>query len=542
MEFSATDDENVDACGEASRGLLEAVLASNLLSEAAREEINSMISDSLPALEEEKTIGHFRFRWTEVSADARDNTNEANIDATGAILNDCWDRYVADFRRPQAEVMGGQRIIDVDVYREAGLHGSTSSQSNRIFLNSETVVNDDCRRRTTSAHELFHRVEYSYGYVTGTAGQRWWVEALGSWSQEYYAPDVDDYINRVNSGLSTPAKGLFSRSYDACHYWKYLGEQLSRRNVNVTSEEQAIREVLDEYATNGNDAKAASGKITQVRASRTFDRFFQDWSKANYIKDLDNPFIRYEYLEDENVTASCGRNYGPYRHVAPLTDETIISDTFTWTSGIRMANAYGTNYHHFEIDPSVTQMEMRFEGNVGGGSGMYSVHLIMIKADHWSKIYNGLDVTDRTWNLSFTSGRYDRCMLAVNGLATGGAYEIGVNACMSGVWRDSRNFIWTLTQSGNQINGTVVTTSCGTYDVAGTLNGNDLVLNATGGACCKFEYRGSVVDCATASGDWDNDCGGAGVWDMRKIDPSEAAEILADEAEEFADDPATMQG
>ncbi len=33
---------------------------------------------------------------------------------------------------------------------------------------------------------------------------------------------------------------------------------------------------------------------------------------------------------------------------------------------------------------------------------------------------------------------------------------------MFGVWRDSYNYIWTLTQSGSNITGTVDTRSCGT--------------------------------------------------------------------------------
>ncbi len=76
--------------------------------------------------------------------------------------------------------------------------------------------------------------------------------------------------------------------------------------------------------------------------------------------------------------------------------------------------------------------------------------------------------------------------------------------------------------------------------MTGTLTGNNLVLNATG-ACCDFDYGGPVKNCATASGDWTNDCGGSGTWKMTKINPSEASDMLEGEAEEFADDPATMR-
>ena len=532
-EFSAADDENVDSCGEASRGLLDAVLSSHLLSGGARDEINAMIEAAAPPLERTKTVGHFRFAWTEASSNPTDNTREDNIDATAAVLNDCWDRYVADFREPKAALIEDTRIIDIVVYYNLGLHGSTSSHSNRIFLNSRMVVNDDCRRRTISAHELFHRVEYSYGYVTGTYAQKWWVEALGSWSQEYYAPNIDDYINRVNAGLMDPGRSLLTRSYDACHYWKYLGEQISQRSAAVGSEAHAIREVLEEYSRNGLDAKAASGTVTQSRVSRSFDRFFQDWSKTNYIKDLSNWCLHYDYAEDETVTTSCGRQYGPYRHVAPETDVDITSNTFTWTSGRYAANAYGTRYHKFDIAPSVTHLKVR----LADGAGTYSVHFVMIKNDRASVIYN--NPTEYMLDLTFTAGQYDGCLVVVNGLVTPDPYELSVNPRMSGVWRDSFNFVWALTQSRGTIAGTVETRNSGIYEVSGTLDGNDLVLNATG-SDCDFVCKGKVVDGdASASGDWTNDRGSTGTWSIAKTDSSDATEML--DGEEFPEDPATMR-
>ena len=76
-DFAASEDEQVDWCGESTTGLLEAAMASNLLSAEARRDIDAIISDSLPALEEEKTIGHFHFRWTEVSTNTRDKLGVA---------------------------------------------------------------------------------------------------------------------------------------------------------------------------------------------------------------------------------------------------------------------------------------------------------------------------------------------------------------------------------------------------------------------------------------------------------------------------------
>ena len=541
VTLAADERENVEFCGESTRGLLEAALNSTLISPQAKEEINAIMADSMPSLEKEKTICHFHFKWTEVSSDARDNVTEADIDATAVFLNECWDRYTADFRQPKAALIGGQRIIDVEVYYDSEANGSTSSFSNTIFLNSSTVVTDECRRQTISAHELFHRVQYTYGYVTGTGGQKWWVEATASWSQDYSYDDINDYVTRIDWGLDTPEQSLLNRSYHACHYWKYLGEQIKKRSSAVTSEEQAVGEVLDEYSTNGLDAKAASSTTTQNRISRNFNQFFQDWSKANYIKDLDNPYVRYEYDEDETVTTSCSRTYGPYRHVTPVVNQTVTSDTFSWTSPTYLVNSYGTDYLVFNINPSVTKVSLRFEGNPTGGSGDFSTHLILIKNNRWRTIYNNSNVTERTWNLSFTAGDYDRCVLVVNGLATGGQYEISLNACVSGVWRDGYNYVWTLVQSGKDITGTVKVIGCGTYSVTGAFDGSNITLKATG-SCCDFEYKGKIVDCESGSGEWTSDCGGTGSWSMKKTDASEAMAMFEREEVEMADNPATMRG
>lgn len=540
VALSAEETESVEWCGEYTLGLLEAVLASTLISKNAKEEIEALMADSIPTFEKEKTIGHFHFMWTETSTDARDNVTETDIDATGVILNDCWDRYTADLRQPQAELIGGQRIIDVEVYYLSGLGGSTSSHSNKIFLNSR-VIRDECRRQTVTVHELFHRVQYSYGYVTGTGGQKWWVEGTASWSQDYFRDNINDYVNRVNSGLAEPDKSLLDRSYNACHYWKYFGEQIDKRSALVTSEVQALGDFLEEYSTNGLDAKVASGTVTQNQISRSFNKFFMDWSKANYIKDLDNPFTRYEYDEDEEVTISCLRTYGPYRHIIPTVDETIASDIFTWASPPYAVNSHGTDYLLFHIDPAVNKASIRFEGNPTGGAGQFGLHLIMIKDNRWRIIYNNYSsVTERTWNLSFAPGEYDRCVLVVNGLDTGGQYEISINACVSGVWRDRYNFVWTLIQSGRDVTGTVRTTGCGTYSVIGTFDGTNITLKATG-RCCDFEYKGTIVDCKEGSGSWTNDCSGTGSWSMKKTDATEALAMIEIEEVEMADDPATMR-
>lgn len=540
VRIAARDHELIESCGESTMGMMDAVLASDLISDAAKADIRSMVSDSMPTFEQEKAIGHFHFMWTESSSDHRDNTNEENIDATAVFLNECYDLFATNFRPPKAALISGQRIIDVECYYNPRLHGSTSSHTNTIYLNSHTVINDDCRRQTVSAHELFHRVEYAYGYVTGTAGQRWWIEAMASWSQDYSYADVNDYVLRMNSGLTTSQNPLLNRSYDACHFWKYVGEQVRKRTNPAVTDERTLHEILSKYAVNGFDLQSACEVVIHTYLGRSFDRFFQDWSKANYIKNLDNPSVKYAYDEDRLVTNSCGRSYGPYARILPAADVDVADSDFTWHSGQRFVEAYGTDYLLFRLGTSVDQFSLRFEANPEGGDGMFAAHLILLNDNRWKRIYNSPLAAEQTWNQEFEAGTYDSCVLVVNGLAKGGTYEVSLNSCISGVWRDNYNYIWTLVQSGDDISGSVKTTSCGTYSVGGTFDGEAITLNASG-TCCDFSYQGSIDDCAAGGGAWTNTCGGTGEWSLTRIVADAARGLVDSEVEEIADDPATLR-
>lgn len=545
VKIGAEDTENTEWCGEYTIGLLHAVLSSNLISEKAKTEIMEMMADSQPSLEMTKTVGHFRFHWTETSADNRDNVTEADIDATASVLNDCWDLYTINFQQPKANLINGTRLIEVNVYYSPGLYGSTASQLNSMFLNSLHVVRDDCRRQTTPVHELFHRLQYSYGYITGTGGQTWWVEGTAAWSQDLFNDNINDYVSRVNSGLNTPDSSLLNRSYDACHYWKYITEQLNQRSSDVTSEAQAMREFLDEYNSNGLNAQAASGTVTQQRLGKSMEFFFQDWSKANYIKDLDNPYIRYEYTEDDIQTNLCGRQYGPYTQVAPVMDETVPNNSWTWASQQMTVQPFGTDYLLFRLKPEVDKITIRFEGNPTGGNGDFCLHLIMIKGNRWSVIYNNYNnTTERTWNLNFNAGQYDKAVLVVNGLHVGGSYKVSVNACLSGIWKDNYNFVWKLVQSGNMIQGRVTTRLFGGFPVKGEIHNNDVELNVkTGGfmRSCDFKIQGKVEACKEIKGTWTNSCKGKGKIYLVKTTEKDALMLHEAEDIEIADDPTIMR-
>ena len=115
-------------------------------------------------------------------------------------------------------------MLDVCVY-ELGYEGLTFSEWNHICLASH-IVRDPCRIRTVPAHELFHRVQYAYGFESYMGGLSWVTEATAAWVQKYHGGDVGDWMWHMNEFHTVgPRRRSSERSYDALPFWVYLGHR-----------------------------------------------------------------------------------------------------------------------------------------------------------------------------------------------------------------------------------------------------------------------------------------------------------------------------
>lgn len=501
-------------------GLLFASLQNPDIPHSTRYQVDKIISASIPPLPKTYTSGHFKFYYTDNDPNPDHNVTLSEVQATAVRLNSYWDTYATNFKTPKHYVSGSAQMIDVKVYYlGAGLYGETSSSWNYINLNSKLTVKDACKRRTTSAHELFHRVQYAYGYVSGTANLKWIVEGTASWSQKYTNATIGDYMSRMVSGLSNPDLDLIiSRSYDAAHFWVYLQRRTSW---------SAIRDVWATYETNGKDAKAAVNTVVNSRLGLTFDKYSWLWARANYIKDLGNASL-YDYYEDETTTTSCGITYGPLSHVPRTT--TTISNTTKWgkTGSVK---PYGADYYTFNINSNVTKIEIKIDGE---DAGNFAYYFVPIKDNSYVAV-TGTTNTDYTYSRTITAGQWDKVAVVIVGGSTGGTYTISVNACIAGKWVDGYGYVWTLGQTGATLSGKVDTTTCGVWNVTGSYNDPNISLTATNpppiedGCCTSFTYTGTVSACSSASGTWTNACGGSGTWSMTKNDASiESGSILFD--------------
>lgn len=501
-------EEIAEDCGEEDLGVLFAALQNPAVSDATRMLVDDIIAAALPVFPKNKLSlsGHFKIYYTTNDANALNNVTDAQIVTLAAHLDSWWTKYATNFKEPKNILVGGVKRIDVYVYYiSANILGQTGSGLNYIDLNSALCVKDACKRATTSAHELFHRVQYAYGYISGTANMKWIVEGTASWSQKYTNESYRDYMGRMNSGLLSPNLNLITtRAYDACHFWVFLQER---------ADFTAIKQVWAKYQVNGKNAKTAVGSITTARLGLNFDQYATKWSKANYIKDLTNAATGgYNYLENAVTKTSCGVVYGPLKKVPVTAGAITTTSSFTQAGSVL---PYGAKYHVFTVGSTVKDLAMTFKG-----TGTFSVAFIGMKSNAWKAIDN-TTLTTYNYKKTLAAGAWDKLAVVVMGTTTGGNYTLKVGACIAGTWTDSWGYTWNLTETGSTIKGNVVTPDCGgNYTVNGTYNAPNITLTVTNPGtttCCNsFTYTGTVTNCASASGTWTNTCGGSGSFSMTK--------------------------
>jgi len=352
----ATREEILEECAESLYGALFASLANPEITDETRNEVDNIIDLNTPSLPETYTEGHFKFLYTTNNTNTDHNVTLNEIKETAKVLNAAWDDYAANFTTPKHYLSGSgcdkKRMIDVKVYYlGSNLYGSTGSSLDYIELNSKKVVKDNCRRQTTPVHELFHRVQYSYGYISGTAKLKWAVEGTAAWSQKYRAPNVGDWMDRMDQGLSDPDLDLIAdRSYNACHFWCYLGQ-------SGQGEMPTIKLVWSTFNTNGNNMVNAVVTAIQNRVPNgaTLDQFAGWWSFANYYKDVSNASASFDYEEDEWIRTCNSTTHGPLVSVPHTANTLNVGSNHTINGSVA---SYGADYYVFSIGSNVQNVQI----------------------------------------------------------------------------------------------------------------------------------------------------------------------------------------
>lgn len=349
-------------CGEHHEGLVLGALSNPAVSDRTRREVDAILLAGSPALPRTYSEGRFRFFYTDSDPNPAHNVTLAGIKATAKVFNAAWDAYLPLFGAPKHYLKSGQPTVDVQVYYQSGRYGSTSSFSKAIFINSKTVVNNYCKRESTPAHELFHRVQYAHGYVSGQSDLKWAVEGTAVWSQKFRAPHIGDWMLRINTGLYYAYRGLFDRSYDAAHLWIHLGRWAG-------DDRAVIRSLWRNFQRRvGHDRQPmvqALDEVIDEQVGRDLDHVWlmERWTEANLLKEFSGVAATQTY-DEQHLALRCGTSaYGPVRPVRKRMEVSLPNPCGgALQETVRSLKWYGADYYVVEAKPGTGRVEVSFEG------------------------------------------------------------------------------------------------------------------------------------------------------------------------------------
>ena len=413
-----------ETCLEYWEGTVLGALSSPDISDAARRRVDMLMAAPLPAFNKTFISGHFKFYFTDNDPDPKQNVTLADVMATAKVFNDAWDDYAKNFTTPKHKLISGKPIVQVRIYYlGSSLYGSTSSSSNYVRISSTRVARARCKRESTPVHELFHRVQYAYGYKSGASEKYWAVEGTAAWSQKYRAGHIGDYLSRVSSGLASPDKELFARKYDAINLWLHLGRWTGDEQAGVKLVWQNFAAMRSRYRYPLMPALDATLQ-TLVGRDRDHEWLVEQWSLANLLKDTANPAHTQTYHEQGQLRRCDGKIYGPVPKVKLAKNQKVKPGPALKFSG--QVTPYGSDYWVFELDPTAKSVKLQAQGQ----AAVYAFNVAQLDASNKLLQLTGSGRRVKQLKLSRTiSPKGIRSLkLVVTAMGQGGKYSVEVEA------------------------------------------------------------------------------------------------------------------
>ena len=348
-----------NSCGLHDHRILQAALQSPKFTFETKRKIALMKKKYKPILPEYYSYGNFEFFYTTNDFLPLHNVPEKIIQNLAINMQYAYDILLANFYKISTDPYNK---IQVEVYYLPNASGVTFSENYKIKLNSEDMFNE-CYSKTIPAHELFHRVQFTYGLDQDgyEDHQSYWVEGTANWAMLYCYPELHDYIYDVNDGLSNPNIHLWKkRSYDAVHLWVYFCERYLE-SYSTQNPSTIINYLLTSFQK-GYRAKKLIKQVTVNFFNQQAFSFLQDWHETNYLKNTKTS-EKYTYNDNGQTFFECDEQYA-YRDVSLESLTVITNNQFTWQSKNFEVKRGGALYHTFLIAENVTSFRIKLKSEI----------------------------------------------------------------------------------------------------------------------------------------------------------------------------------
>lgn len=140
-----------------------------------------------PSFENRFETEHFILEWTSRSSHSADNIRDPGIIwETGSYFEAAWDRLTGLFGRTPYLPPGSSKIHVI--FHDLECYAYADPPEGPIELNSRVWTRMPSIRQSTSAHELFHKLQYAYGYKTRWMPHEsmlWFTEGTAAWAEVF---------------------------------------------------------------------------------------------------------------------------------------------------------------------------------------------------------------------------------------------------------------------------------------------------------------------------------------------------------------------
>ncbi len=211
-----------------------------------------------PDLRQDASIMFFHLNWS--SYKEKYKISQKEVLQFGKELDEIWYKLKIDFL---ADFSDSELSKKIEVYF-CCLDTEGKSNLGGVFFDVNFLkTNSEIRRLALFTHELFHQVQYFFGYRksfgknTDKVGYKWFSEGLASWAEIAYQKFVDNYKS-FEAPFINSDQGFFERDYDAVSFWFYFS--LKNREIDKRS----ILNVLQKCKVS-NDPKKALFIETKLR-------------------------------------------------------------------------------------------------------------------------------------------------------------------------------------------------------------------------------------------------------------------------------------
>lgn len=388
-----------------------------------RDTLEADIDDATPKFENNHVTDHFILRWTNSSSHTEDNIEDSSIvKETGEFLERAWNLYETSFNRTPYLPNDATKMEVIFQDINYGI-GVASPPDGPIQFNSEIWVSYPGVRRPVSAHELFHKLQYTFGFRTKhtpSENYTWFSEGTASWAEVFVWQTVSSSY-KILDLFAKPDDNLYLVSYRALPYWIFF-EARQKDSVN----DNALRDFLHKYdaldtSTENPERVAYSEVIDQHWAQNNVygqvDNFFAFFSRCRLLGDWRN-----KPTGEQLYPTICGPDGNSIEPTLAVIEVNLGSgDTY---NNAGCVSEFGSDYYRLILEDDADKEDITI--NVEGSStGDFSYYLIW---EHNGRCKRELFPSDLTedygdsYTLDLSSE--NSLLLIISGRGKGGDYSL----------------------------------------------------------------------------------------------------------------------